>query len=93
MQVAIKQFGNVMEVFVNDAIADGDPALLMRLYVAASSLEEISDPETKECVTRMERELSAALDGVFHVIHGPDEEAPEVRHKHRGAGSYNASGT
>ena len=63
-----------MDAFMTDAIRDGDPALLMRLHVAASSLEEISDSATKERASRMNKELSAALDGVFRIIHGPDEE-------------------
>ena len=64
-----------MEEFVNESIEDGDPALLMRLYVAASSLEEISDPETKERAKRMEQSLSRALNRVFTVIHSSGDEA------------------
>jgi hypothetical protein len=69
MQLAIQRYGSTMEEFVDESIEDGDPALLMRLYVAASSLEEISDPETKERAKIMEQSLSRALDGVFAAIH------------------------
>ena len=75
MQLAIQRYGSLMEKFVNESIEDGDPALLMRLYVAASSLEEISEPETKERAKRMEHCLSRALDGVFDVIHGSGDES------------------
>ena len=74
MQFAIQHFGEVMDEFVIDAITEGDPALLMRLHVAASSLEEISDPETKQRAATMNKDLSVALEGVLHVIHGSDEE-------------------
>jgi hypothetical protein len=74
MQFAIQHFGEIMHEFVSDAITEGDPALLMRLYVAASSLEEISDPGTKERAATMNKDLSAALGRVLHVIHGSDEE-------------------
>jgi hypothetical protein len=75
MQLNIEQFGEVMDAFVEDSIRDADPALLMRLYVAASSLTEISDLETKTRSERMKKELSRALDTVFSVIHGDGEES------------------
>lgn len=74
MQLAIQHIGGVMDAFVTDAIRDGDPALLMRLHVAAFSLEEISDPATKERASKMNKDTSAALDRVLRVIHDPDEE-------------------
>jgi hypothetical protein len=74
MQQNMIHFGEVMDAFVDDSIKDGDPALLMRLYVAASSLTEISDHAISERSMRMERNLSTALDGVFNVIHGSDQE-------------------
>jgi hypothetical protein len=74
MQSAIQYFGGAMDEFVTDAIREGNPALLMRLHIAASSLEEISDPETHERAARINRETSAALDEVLRIIHGSDEE-------------------
>jgi hypothetical protein len=72
MQLGIQRFGEAMDAFVAEAIEEGDPALLMRLYVAASSLREISDPTIQGRSIRMERDLSAALNAVFTAIHGSD---------------------
>lgn len=74
MQFAIQHFGDVMEALVVESIREGDPALLMRLYVAASSLKEISNQEIRERAASMANRLSSALDDVFHVIHGTDED-------------------
>jgi len=73
MQVNIQGFGSVMDEHVKEAIENGDPALLMRLYVAASSLERIADPEAATRAKRMTQEIHAALDAVFQVIHEEDE--------------------
>jgi len=74
MQLAIQRYGSLMDELVNESIEDGDPALLMRLYVAASSLEGISEPTTNKRAKRMKKNLSRALDGVFAAIHSPDNE-------------------
>jgi hypothetical protein len=71
MQFAIQNFGPVMDYFIAFAIGDRDPALLMRVYVAASSLADCSDEETRARAVKMTRELSGALDAVFKVIHPP----------------------
>lgn len=70
-----KRIAAILQTTSNQAASSReDPALLMRLYVAASSLDGITDADTQERATKMKRELSAALDSVFDVIHGPDEE-------------------
>jgi len=46
----------------------------MRLHIAASSLEEIRDPEISERATGMNRKVSAALQAVQQIIHGSEEE-------------------
>jgi Type I restriction enzyme R protein N terminus (HSDR_N) len=68
MQVNIQRFGSVMDELVKEAIEDGDPALLMRLYVATSTLDGIAEPETATRAKRMTEEIHAALDAVFQVI-------------------------
>jgi hypothetical protein len=73
MQENIKNFGAVMDEVVKEAVEDGDPALLMRLYVAASSLEGIANPEIATRVERMTNEIHTSLDSVFQVIHEEDE--------------------
>lgn len=75
MQLGFLRFGETMEELAAAAITQGDPAFLMRLYVAASSLQEIADPEVKRRSVRTTNEISAALDKVFEVIHplGSDE--------------------
>jgi len=69
MQFNIQHYGDFMDGFVEEAIEDGDPALLMRLYVAATSLEGITNPEIASRAVRMTKSLHQALESVFERIH------------------------
>ncbi|QNI35873.1 hypothetical protein [Edaphobacter albus] len=68
MHVNMLRYGDAMDEHIREAIADGDPALLMRLYVAARSLDGIADTEVATRVARVTKELHSALNKVFSVI-------------------------
>jgi DNA-binding phage protein len=69
MQFNIQHYRDFMDEFVEEAIEDGDPALLMRLYVAATSLEGITNSDIASRADRMTQRLHKALDSVFKRIH------------------------
>ncbi|MHB1699886.1 MAG: hypothetical protein ACYCSN_07060 [Acidobacteriaceae bacterium] len=69
MQFNIQHYGDFMDEFVEEAIEDGDPALLMRLYVAATSLEGITNSDIASQADRVTKSLHEALDSVFKRIH------------------------
>jgi len=73
MQVAIRDFGEEMSAFVERALAEGDSALLLRLWTAASSLEDIVDSETGARARKMEEQLSHSLREVLDAIHGNED--------------------
>jgi hypothetical protein len=73
MQVAIQKFGEEMDAFVEHALDAADPALLLRLQTAASSLEDVVDPDIRARAQRLDHQLSHALNGVLEAIHGNDE--------------------
>jgi len=68
MQWNISHCGEFMDEFVEQAIADGDPALLIRLYVASTSLEGIANPDVASRAVRITESLKRALKSVFEVI-------------------------
>jgi hypothetical protein len=70
MQVGILQYGEEMSSLVEHALEEADPALLLRLQTAASSLEDSVDAETRERSLKMKEELSQALGDVLDTIHG-----------------------
>jgi hypothetical protein len=70
MQVAIQNAGEEMEAFVEQALAAGDPALLLRLQTAAASLDTIVDSEIRGRAQKMNERLLHALRDVLEAIHG-----------------------
>jgi Type I restriction enzyme R protein N terminus (HSDR_N) len=73
MAASIQSLGDVMDEVVDEAIKEADPALLMRLYVAANSLDGIADSDIAARADRMTKKLHTALDEVFEVMHEESE--------------------